>query len=240
MNCKDYKEAIAAEPHAVFDGAEHADACADCASFRDEMQALDSKIAAAMAIDVPKLVMPELPAIDTDSNVVGLPYRSKQRRVTPVWFGLAATVLIAAFFGIRYMAADIEYPSLGAEILAHLDHEPNALQISDVAVSERRLAKVVRDDVAALDSDIGLITYARTCVINGKKVPHLVMQGEAGPVTLLLMPDEKILSAVSLEGVGVNGYILPVGDGSIAIIGERGERMQEIEQRVVNSVKWST
>ena len=59
-------------------------------------------------------------------------------------------------------------------------------------------------------------------------------------MTLLLMPDEKILSAVSLEGEGVNGYILPVGDGSIAIIGERGERMQEIEQRVVNSVKWST
>ena len=83
------------------------------------------------------------------------------------------------------------------------------------------------------------MTYARSCVINGKTVPHLVVQGESGPVTLLIMPDEKIDSAVSLVEEGVNGVILPVGDGSIAIIGEREERLDEIEEQVIDSVTWT-
>ena len=58
-------------------------------------------------------------------------------------------------------------------------------------------------------------------------------------MTLLLMPDEAIDGAVSLEEEGVNGVILPVGDGSIAIIGESEERLDEIEEQVVDSVTWT-
>jgi hypothetical protein len=123
--------------------------------------------------------------------------------------------------------------------MAHLDHEPNALQVSDERVSERRLDKVVRAKVADVNEEIGLITYARTCVINGNRIPHLVIQGESGPVTLLLMPDEEIEDAIPLDGQGVHGVILPLGHGSIAIIGEREERIGEIQDRVIDSVKWS-
>ena len=70
-------------------------------------------------------------------------------------------------------------------------------------------------------------------------MPHLVIQGEKGPVTLLLMPDEKIDMAELIEGDNVNGVILPVGDGSIAIIGERDEDLALIEERVIDSVEWS-
>ena len=34
MNCEEYKEAIAAEPSATFEGAEHAAGCTDCAAFQ--------------------------------------------------------------------------------------------------------------------------------------------------------------------------------------------------------------
>jgi hypothetical protein len=34
--------------------------------------------------------------------------------------------------------------------------------------------------------------------------------------------------------------ILPVGDGSIAIIGEIDERLDRIEAQVLKSVSWST
>ena len=76
--------------------------------------------------------------------------------------------------------------------------------------------------------------------INGKKIPHLVIQGERGPVTILLLPDEAIDDAVQLEGESINGVLLPVGEGSIAIIGERDEQRGKIQQNVVNSVTWST
>ena len=125
-------------------------------------------------------------------------------------------------------------------VLAHLDHEPYALRVTDKAVSDRRLGRVVPENVAAMSHDAGLITYAQTCVINGKKVPHLVIQGKNGPVTVLLMPDEKIESAVELEGESISGVILPVGNGSIAIIGEAGESLDTIQKSVMQSVTWST
>lgn len=240
MNCEEYKEGIAADPSESFaGGAEHAAACQSCAAWKTQMQALDHVIAKALAIDVPTMNLPELPMIE-DDNVVNLPFVGKSRKSTPVWLGIAASLALAAFIGLQFVgnepAVDI---SLADEILAHLDHEPGALRVTNVAVSDNRLARVVDPSVGTIDRSVGLISYARTCVINGKKIPHLVLQGEKGPITLLLLPDEMIDAAVSLNGDGVDGVILPVGNGSIAIIGEREERIDEIQQRIIESVEWS-
>jgi len=67
-----------------------------------------------------------------------------------------------------------------------------------------------------------------------------VIQGERGPVTILLMPYEKISGPQSIQGENVTGVILPIGDGSIAIIGVEGERLERIEEQIENSVTWST
>jgi hypothetical protein len=236
MNCEDFKKAIAADPSATFEGAEHAAGCKDCAAFQAEMRTLDARIGKALAIDVPELTLPELPPIE-DDNVVNLPFT--RSRKAPRWLAIAASFALAAVIGMQFVGGPVEYPSLAAEIVAHLDHEPNALRVTDEAVSERRFSRVVNASVGTMDRNVGLITYAQSCVINGKTVPHLVMQGEEGPITLLLMPDEMIDVAQQIEGVGINGVILPVGDGSIAIIGEREENLAEVEQRVVDSVEWS-
>ena len=238
MNCKDYKEAIAADPSQQFDGASHAAACESCSTYRDEILALDQRIAAALDIALPKLAVPELPPIgEDDANVVNLPF-GRGRLHTSAWVGLAASVLFATVLGIQFFTGDVVYESLADEIVAHLDHEPGSRRVTDKAVSERKLARVVEDDVAEMD--IGLITYASSCVINGNSIPHLVIQGERGPVTLLLLPDEMIDSAVLLDGVGITGVILPVGNGSVAIIGERDEPLDKIEKQITSSVKWST
>jgi hypothetical protein len=236
MNCEEYRQAIAADPSRD-DGDEHVRACPDCRAYRDELRALDQKIGRALQISVPVLRMPDLPDIDT-TGIVALPVR--RRFTSPAWLAVAATVVLAAFVGIRMIGGNVTYASLADEIVAHLDHEPYALRVVDKPVSERRLAKVVPANVASMNHDAGLITYAQTCVINGKEVPHLVVQGERGPVTILLLPDEAIDGAVELEGESINGVLLPVGGGSVAIIGERDEELEPIRQNVMNSVTWST
>lgn len=236
MNCEDYRQAIAAEPS--YEGGEaHLSACPDCLAYRDEMRSLDRRIRRSLELSVPELRMPELPDIDT-TDVVPLPAR--RRFTTPASLAVAATVVLAAFVGLRMLGGNVAYPSLADEIVAHLDHEPYALRVTDRPVSDRRLAKVVPADVANMSHDAGLITYAQSCIINGKRVPHLVIQGQHGPVTILLLPDEMIDTAVQLEGESINGVLLPVGGGSIAIIGERGEQLETIQESLVNSVTWGT
>ncbi len=199
------------------------------------MRALDAKLERALTVSVPELVLPELPELDT-SNVTAIGSRVSK----PAWFALAASVALAAFIGFRMLGSDIAYDSLADEIVAHLEHEPYALRVSDKPVSDQRLARIVPADVAEMDHGAGLITYAQSCVINGKTVPHLVIQGEHGPVTILLMPEESVDGPQSIMGESVNGVILPVGDGSIAIIGEDGENLNKIEERVRDSVTWTT
>lgn len=235
MNCEEYREAIAADPS--FDGgAGHLSECSSCQAYRSEVLALEQMISRALTLDVPELNVPELPAIETE-NVVTLPTRKLS---SPVWLAIAATVVLAAFVGFRMTGSGVEYPTLADELLAHIDHERNSLVVTDVAVSDARLASVVTADIARLDHSAGLITYAQSCVINGHSVPHLVIQGEHGPVTILLMPDEMVSAPQTITGESVKGVILPVGDGSIAIIGEREESLDRIRKKVLDSVTWST
>lgn len=233
-DCNTYREAIAADPQ--HEGDAHVSQCESCQAFRDELRALDRHIAAALSVPVPELKYPELPEVDA-SQVTTLPTR---RKATPVWLAIAATVVIAAVLGFRMLGSELTYPSLADEIVAHLDHEPYALRVTDKAVSERRLARVVPADVASLETGFGLVTYAQTCIIDGRKVPHLVIQGERGPVTILLMPEQKVYGTQRIDGQSIDGVILPVGDGSIAIIGETGEDLERIRNNVKSSVTWST
>ena len=234
MNCEEYREAISADP--AFDGgADHLSACAECQAYRREMQALNLKIAKAMQLNVPALELPELPAVD---HVV--PLAAREPLSKPVWFAMAASVVFAVVMGARLLGIGVSYDSLGEEILAHLDHEPYALRITDTPVSDSRLRNVVPANIAEMDHSAGLITYAQSCVIDGKDVPHLVIQGETGPVTILLMPDQQVSAAESLEGENIHGVILPVGKGSVAIIGPREESLERVEESVLDSVTWST
>lgn len=235
MNCKAYRRALDENP--AFDGgAGHIAECAACRAYRQSALAFETTLAMALELPVPGLRMPELPPVDGE-NVVSL--EKRRRGILPGWFALAASVALVGLVSFWMLGSPPRYDTLAEEIVAHLDHEPAALRVTDKAVSDRRLHEVVPANIANLDQAGSLVTYAQTCKINGKLVPHLVIQGSNGPVTLLLMPEESIDQAEVLEGEGINGVLVPVGNGSIAIIGDKGENLEAIQQRVVNSVTWS-
>lgn len=235
MNCDEYREAISADPG--FDGAAgHLVGCQACREYRAAILDLDGKIARALAIDVPPLVMPELPELDT-TTVAPIRRRSVP---SPAWFGLAAMLVLAVFVGTRLVDTGYGTAPLAEQILAHLPHESFAVRVTDEAVPAARLASVVPGNLAGFDGIDPLISYAQTCEINGKQVPHLVMQGASGPVVILLMPQETVSGAISFGDDTVDGVILPVGGGSIAIIGSKGQAVEDVRRAVLNSVTWTT
>ena len=204
------------------------------------MRSLDDVIAGALAINVPELKIPELPPLgEDDENVVNLPFKRASKISTPAWIGIAASFALAAIIGMQFGGnGPADDQRLAAEVLAHVDHEPWALKVTNESVSDEHFGRVVNSTIGTMDRNIGLVSYASSCTINGMATPHLVIQGEHGPITLLLMPDERVSSPVSLSGESVNGVILPHGDGSIAIIGVRQERIQDLKQKVEDSVEW--
>ena len=242
MNCEEYREAIAGDPSGAFtDGAAHAAGCAGCSRYRDEIRALDQRIAVALAIDVPPIRMPDLPPVGEDAgNVVKFDGGRSGKVSAPLWLGIAAGLVVAAFVGFGLLSPEPS-ATLAEQVIAHMDYEQASREVTSVSVPERELHEVIDSRVSAMDTGIGLVTYAQSCVINGNTVPHLVIQGESGPVTLILLPDEQIADAIPLSGEHVHGVIVPVGSGSVAIIGERAGQLDEINdigQRIVESVEW--
>jgi hypothetical protein len=235
MNCEEYRQAAGGDP-ARERGAAHLRDCPACRDYLAGIEALDARISRALAIDVPDLIVPDLPEPEADSIV---PMRHR-RPAAPAWLALAASVAIAAVLGARMLGIGVQYDSLADEVVAHLDHEPAALRVTEIAISDERLNSVVPASVANLDHGAGVISYAQTCIINGKRVPHLVIQGAKGPVTVLLMPEERVDEPIELAGENIKGIILPVGGGSVAFIGAADERLDSIRDEVLQSVTWTT
>lgn len=237
MNCEEFRKAVDADPSYDGGGA-HLAGCAACRAYQAEMLALDARILRALAVDVPEAALPELPAIDTAGvTAIG----GRRARQAPAWLALAAALVAAAFLGLRMLDPFApQGAALADQILAHLPHEAFAVRVTDEAVSYARLGSVVANDVAQFDRGAALITYAQSCEINGKQVPHLVMQGESGPVVIILMPEEGVPGPLPFGDGSVDGVILPVGSGSIAIIGAKGQRVEDVEREVLDSITWQS
>jgi hypothetical protein len=236
MNCEEYRQALAADPD--FSGGDgHVADCASCQDFTRRIKALNVDIAKALQIGVPPLDMPDLERIG-GATVTSLQEHRRSRN--PLWFALAATVVLAASIAVRMSGVFQSHETFGAEVLAHVDHERAALHMTDVPVETSRLEAVVPARYAVFDRATALITYANPCEIDGKPTPHLVIQGEHGPVAVLLMPEHSVDAETMLEGDGLSGVIVPVGEGSIAIVGNRREQLDPIRQSVMNSITWAT
>ncbi len=54
------------------------------------------------------------------------------------------------------------------------------------------------------------------------------------------MPEERVAESIPLEGDSVHGMIVPVGNGSIAIIANRGEPLDLLRRNVIESITWTT
>lgn len=250
MRCEEFRQRLDSDPGADFPGrSAHAAACPDCARYAAESAVFERRLAAALAVDVPEFPI-DLPADGHDGdgrgdNVVSLDQRRRGRgarwRGLPAWAGVAAALALAVTLALQFGTGphQLDSSALGAEVIAHMEHEPYSRVVTDEAVAGDELRQVLAPAVSRLDSGrVGLVTYAKTCPINGRDVPHLVVQGADGPVTLILMADEKLDAPVPLEGDGFHGVMLPVGDGSIAVIGEQGQSVDDVTENIRNAVDW--
>lgn len=229
MNCLEYRQICGAEPNhrdAAF--AEHEAQCSGCRAYANELRELDGRIRKALMIELPGQT-------EAAQEQTMAPAR---RSWQPARLGLAASFLAAVGLGVGVWLS-APPPALAEAVTGHLSHERHAWQTTDNPVARDVLDAVLKDGDIEVRQNFGLISYARTCNIRGHDVPHLMIQGERGPVMLLIMREEKIDQAIPLRADGYEGLILPVGDGSIAVVGREGEALEPLTEQITQSVDWS-
>jgi hypothetical protein len=89
----------------------------------------------------------------------------------------------------------------------------------------------------------GLVSYASSCEFRGHRVPHLVVQTDQGPVTVMVLVHETTPRAATFDEAGYRGVILPVADhGSIAVLSQDridSTAIQRVAARVLGALVWS-
>lgn len=251
MNCTKFAQQFGANPeHLDTLMQEHLNTCASCQSLQTELTQFDDVLRSALAIDVPANLghLPEdlnAPETSTADNVVSLRAKrlaseelpQKPRMNTPM-FAVAATLLLAvgAFFG--NMLGKISTP-LPQAVVAHVEHEPNLMGDEWSVVTVSQLGYVLDRGRVSLNGDIGTVRHAGLCSFRGNKVAHVVVQSTNGPVTVMLLPEEHTDGIMSFDEEGYRGVLIPVGEGSIAIIGDSEESTNEVRENLTDKVAWS-
>jgi hypothetical protein len=248
MNCLEFRRHVGAEPSATLPAVlAHCEECAACARYRDEMRSLDRLLGRAMRIDMApgsrrEEVSGTRPTLTAGGEVVSrAPGTSRAMRGTRSprrWLAMAASLvaglLVAATLWLSYPET-----TLAAEVIGHVVSEPEAMK-SSRPLAAQAITEVLQPSGVRLRPGIGAVTFAMRCVFEGRVVPHLVVQTEAGPVTVLLLAHRQVGHATRVEADGYSALVLPAPRGSIAIVGRDASQIDSIARRVFEDVDWET
>lgn len=234
MNHNEARLLIGAEPHAPPSSelAEHLTSCAACAQFQREMIMLDGNIRRALEHG-PITAAPAAVATVTRISNARAPRQAKPSKVWSGW-AWAASAAVASVLVIWALRPG---DTLASEIATHVEYE-SASWSSDHPVPSTQVADILAKAGVALDMGSEKVVYARDCRFRGHVVPHLVVTTSRGPVTVLVLPHEKVAQRTTFHEDGMSGVIAPAPRGSIAILALGSESIDAVAKEIQQSVHW--
>ena len=234
---------------------EHRATCHDCNLYTQRLLRFESRLERALGVPVPAQADSPTTAragLGTGAPESGhvIPFRRKSPRAAADrapyrkgWLAMAASVLLALVVaGGLWLSAPA--PSLAADVVTHMAGEPQAWQRTDVPVPPPALLEVLRSSKLRLGAGAGVVSYASSCEFRGYRVPHLVVQTESGPITVMVLVHEHVPKTVQFDEQGYRGVIVPVaGHGSLAVLTRGGSAdisaVQHIASQVLESIIWT-
>jgi hypothetical protein len=241
MDCAHYRRSLLADPRDPEPAlAEHREGCGECRLYTERLLHFESRLDRALRVAVPDSAVPPAaggrPAPDRT-----MPLRGRASRRG--WLAMAASVLLATAVAAGLWLS-VPRSSLASDVVTHMREEPDAWRRTDVPVPGRALQDVLRDSHLRLTAQAGVVSYANSCAFRGHRVPHLVVQTESGPVTVMVLVHERVSEPVEFDEQGYRGVIVSVpGHGSLAVL-TRGptpglETTLHIARRVQGSIVWT-
>jgi Protein of unknown function (DUF3379) len=230
MNCLDYRRAKLADPNINSeDLAAHQRECASCAEFNRKSAAFETRLAEAVNVPV-------------DSSLASrIMLNHNLRRQEPGnWMAMAASIVAAVgvtLGTVLYsMAPD---PALLNASIEHVTGEPSALKAKQT-VSQQEMTAALGLSGASIKQGFTNVSYLHDCPVPGGWGKHIVLQTEAGKVTLITMPSQPVTwSKVRKQG-GYIAAVHPAKVGSYAVVAESDQALKVAEQFINQHVVWRT
>lgn len=234
MNCLEFRRRLLIDPMALdSDLQAHESGCPSCTAFVRDLRAKE--------VGLRNLLL-DVKAPEGMAERIQLTARFEQNATSLQrwWYGAAAAMLLTvtgsmlALWHTTLERADL---ALAQSVFDHIDDEIYHLHEAE-PVSAARVKYVFERFGASLTNEIGAVTFAAECLMRKRNGIHLVMPGDMGAVTVFFMPEELSKTKQVLSSGRFEGRILPTTWGSIAVVGEIGEPINGLGERLAAAVHW--
>jgi Protein of unknown function (DUF3379) len=218
MNCEQFRSIVGAEPNSP-DAASlsHQESCAECARYRDEMQAMDRLIRKALEFQV------------SDDRI-------DVRRTQIPWRAAASFAIGLVFAASLWLVSTRD--TLAHQAVEHAEGEAFAIVRTDQSVASAALDTVLKRAHLRLRPGSAPVSYASSCEFRGHIIPHLVVQTSHGPAVVLILTEEPSISkARRVDEDGYQGVIIPAPRGALVVLGH-DIPAEEVAKTFLGSVEY--
>jgi hypothetical protein len=269
MNCEQTRELIGADPDSDSpELLAHVQACPACQAYREQMRALNARIFKALKLDwnkvqpdssaapaSPLAAAPASPpaAPDGTASAAGVsgggvessnvaPFRRRERgpvarHKRPGLFAFSASLAAALVAGlVLWLSRPVD--SLAAEVVTHVEHEPDSWTETH-SVSREEIQAVLRKSGVKLGPGMEPVVYASACRFRGHYVPHLVVSTPHGPVTVMILLNERVSRPQQFNESGYSGLLVPAPTGSVAVLSRKPMELDGPAREVVDALRSS-
>lgn len=224
MNCLTVRRIISTHVKDNSDAfLEHLSECSSCRSFYEKQLRFNNSLKQALEIEVPE-GLAERVLVELNLN------EKKTNQKNLKWLAMAASILLVV---VMFSTAPFHTPpALADAIVEHVKYDVAALrEKSDISLQQ--LNQLLKPHGVKADRNIGKATSAGICVIKGKRGAHVVFQGNNKPVTVIILPEQlKADDEDAINDPLYKGYLVSTKHGTLAVISEDEESLQEFKIRM--------
>jgi len=230
MNFSEFKKLIGADPRNR-----------DPETLRARNSAPEFEAAAAQAeefeekLQTALLVQPPAGFVDEIKSIAQQPAR--QRKWIPL--ALAASLLITVGAVGLVWKQSHQWDNIEDYLADHYSHDGYAFvaQAKDI-VAEQDINKIMTSLNASADQQLsGNIMFIKLCPTPDGRGAHFVVRTDQGLMTIIFMPNTPVTDGEMVEFDQMHAYLVSLEHGSVAIIGNQSQAVENLEIMIRNSLK---
>jgi hypothetical protein len=158
------------------------------------------------------------------------------RRALPV------AACLALFLGLANYFQPTSAADLQKEILAHVYGEGQFLESSEhVSLTDvnTRMGEVIGAHLALSPTTEAIdIHWSKDCLVDNEAAMHLIISGETGPVSLMIVPTQVVQAETPINDDRFTGFITPVDGGTLVVLGNRQEPVRKYLNLIDKNLNW--
>ena len=122
-------------------------------------------------------------------------------------------------------------------IISHVYHDTHALDVV-MDVPKNQIDSLLASYGGKLNGPIGQVSFLGHCIIGDQTGIHMVLNTPNSKVTVFILPAQAIDQLHLLEDKMLRGILYPSEKGSIAILSEYAESIEQARQTIDQNLNW--